>query len=55
MIISLFFAMLLLLSLPLLLMVPEFVCYSTSGKYLANYECIPSNFCSDNNIRPDVE
>lgn len=54
-IISLFFAMLLLLSLPLLLMVPEFVCYNSSGQYLSSYECTPNNFCTDPHIKPDVE
>lgn len=47
-------AHLLFISLPLLLLVPQFNCYNEQHEFLANYECVPANFCSDSSVKPDI-
>jgi hypothetical protein len=42
-----------LIALPFLLLPPSFRCFANDGSDLSGYECIPSNFCSDKNVRAE--
>lgn len=42
-----------LIALPFLLLPPSFRCFANDGSDLSGYDCVPSNFCTDKNIRAE--
>ena len=50
---SLMMASLLLYALPFLLLLPSYSCFDTDGEPLASYDCIPSNFYQNPNVKAE--